>query len=217
MTHPNLPPAWQACVDLGGTKVAVTLARAGKLLLETRLSDPTAKEGERDAVARQILRLIDAAAVQAGVAPADIAEELAIVAAEDVDALNGGHSHRLISRRMRHLSNSVGLDMASIRERSPFNPAYMNPDELSALGVADGDRIIISSDTATIPAVVAADPTVRCGVVSMTHGWGSLPDETDYDRHGSNTGLLISTDRDLDPINAMPRMSAIPVNVSRAN
>ena len=93
----------------------------------------------------------------------------------------------------------------------------MNPDELSALGVADGDRIIISSDTATIPDVVAADPTVRCGVVSMTHGWGSLPDETDYDRHGSNTGLLISTDRDLDPINAMPRMSAIPVNVSRAN
>ena len=73
MTNPNLPPAWQACVDLGGTKVAVTLARAGKLLLETRLSDSTAKEGERDAVARQILRLIDAAAVQSGVAPADIA------------------------------------------------------------------------------------------------------------------------------------------------
>jgi hypothetical protein len=60
--------------------------------------------------------------------------------------------------------------------------------------------------------VVASDPTVRAGVVSMTHGWGGLPDETVYERDGSNTGLLISTDRNLEPINAMPRMSAIPVN-----
>ena len=47
----------------------------------------------------------------------------------------------------------------------------------------------------------------------MTHGWGGLPDETDYSRDGSNTGLLISTDRNLETINAMPRMSAVPVNI----
>ena len=47
----------------------------------------------------------------------------------------------------------------------------------------------------------------------MSHGWGTLPGETVYEQDGSNTGLLISTDRDLDPINAMPRMSAIPVRL----
>ena len=57
------------------------------------------------------------------------------------------------------------------------------------------------------------DPDLKPGVVSITHGWGRLPEETDYDRDGSNTGLLISTDRDRETINAMPRMSAVPVNI----
>ncbi|MFX8339374.1 hypothetical protein ABTL37_19375, partial [Acinetobacter baumannii] len=60
----------------------------------------------------------------------------------------------------------------------------------------------------------AAEPDLRRGVVSMSHGWGSLPDETVYERDGANTGLLISTDRELDPINAMPRMTAIPVRLA---
>ena len=60
---------------------------------------------------------------------------------------------------------------------------------------------------------IRADDAVRTGVVSMAHGWGSLPGETVYERDGANTGLLISTSRNLDPINAMPRMSAVPVNL----
>ncbi len=72
---------------------------------------------------------------------------------------------------------------------------------------------MITSDAGSIPAVVAAEPDLRRGVVSMSHGWGTLPQDTVYERDGANTGLLISTDRDLDPINAMPRMTAIPVRL----
>lgn len=97
----------------------------------------------------------------------------------------------------------------------PFNYAYLNPADLSALDIVEGDKITISSDLASIEGVVKSDPTIRTGVVSMTHGFGSLPDDTVYERDGSSTGMLISTDRDLDPINAMPRMSAIPVNIAR--
>ena len=60
--------------------------------------------------------------------------------------------------------------------------------------------------------------TIRRGVVSMPHGFGDLPtQENDLKIRelGSNTGRLSSVDRDFDPYTGIPRMSAIPVQVSR--
>jgi glucokinase len=64
--------AMKACVDIGGTKVAVSLAEPGSRVLQARQSEPTAKTGNNDAVALQVLRLIDAACAQAGVPPAQV-------------------------------------------------------------------------------------------------------------------------------------------------
>lgn len=155
------------------------------------------------------------------IAPDDIVEELGQVlrerAAHGAYSSNGAtFTHRLTSRRIRDVQNSSHRNIPAIRKRMPYNFAYLHPDDLAALGLADGDRADISSDVGAIPAVVQADPSVKPGVIQMTHGWGGLPDETDYDRDGANTGLLISTDRDLETINAMPRMSAVPVNIRPA-
>ena len=60
---------------------------------------------------------------------------------------------------------------------------------------------------------MAADSGVRAGVVSMSHCFGYLPGNEDYDTHGASTNHLISTERDLQTINAMPRMSGIPVSI----
>ena len=57
---------------------------------------------------------------------------------------------------------------------------------------------------------------MRPGVVSMTHGFGLLPHETDHKRDGACVNLLISTDCERQTINAMPRMTAIPVHIERA-
>ena len=59
----------------------------------------------------------------------------------------------------------------------------------------------------------------RCGRASSPSpmGFGDLPDSSDYLTDGVSTNLLISTDRDLQTINAMPRMSGIPVNIRRAS
>ena len=61
----------KACVDLGGTKVAVSLASDGGAAqpapLRARRSEPTAKTGAPDAVALQILRMLAAACEEAGV------------------------------------------------------------------------------------------------------------------------------------------------------
>lgn len=57
----------KACVDIGGTKVAVSLAKAGSTDLIARQNAPTAKTGDNDAVARQVMQLIEAACAEAGV------------------------------------------------------------------------------------------------------------------------------------------------------
>ena len=90
---------------------------------------------------------------------------------------------------------------------------------LRSLGasVSDNSALVnIISAHGQIPAVVRSDPSMRAGVISMTHGWGGLPGEaTDYRQVGSNPNLLIDA-RQRDPINAMPVMSAIPVRIERA-
>lgn len=58
----------KACVDIGGTKVAVSLSAGESMDLQARLSEPTAKTGANDAVAQQILRMIGQSCALAGVA-----------------------------------------------------------------------------------------------------------------------------------------------------
>ncbi|MBT0570934.1 ROK family protein [Curvibacter sp. CHRR-16] len=54
-----------ACVDIGGTKVAVSVADEHGV--RGKVSEPTAKEGGRDALAAQIIRLVGQSAAAAGV------------------------------------------------------------------------------------------------------------------------------------------------------
>ena len=52
--------------------------------------------------------------------------------------------------------------------------------------------------------------------VSMIHNWGDLENNAgDFRRHGASTNFLTQADVGCESINAMPRMSAIPVNVRR--
>lgn len=60
----------RVCVDIGGTKVAVSLSPPGSRELLFRQRQPTAKEGDSGAVARQILGMIDTACAEAGIDPA---------------------------------------------------------------------------------------------------------------------------------------------------
>jgi glucokinase len=60
-----------ACVDIGGTKVAVSIADAHGV--RGKVAEPTAKEGDRGALAAQIIRMVGQSCVAAGVSVADIA------------------------------------------------------------------------------------------------------------------------------------------------
>jgi glucokinase len=67
----------KACVDIGGTKVAVSLTSPQSSVpsadaLRHRRAEPTAKTGAPDALARQILRLLGEACEEAGASVQDI-------------------------------------------------------------------------------------------------------------------------------------------------
>jgi anaerobic selenocysteine-containing dehydrogenase len=150
------------------------------------------------------------------VMPVDVAEELrqyASSAAMKVENPAFAHSHVMISRRMNRTMNSIGTQLSGTLKLDPYNPAYMHPSELAALGLAPGDRVEIASEHDRIETFAAADATVRPGVISIAHCWGGLPDEEDAP--GANTNLLVACDKHVEPINAMPRMSAIPVNIRK--
>jgi anaerobic selenocysteine-containing dehydrogenase len=151
--------------------------------------------------------------------PDDVAAELAEVegqlewpTSEDTE-----FRYRLAVRRMRDVNNSAGLALPSIKVRVPFNPVFMNPDDMLLEGLREGDPVEVASRHGAIGARVAADPTLRGGVVSITHAFGDLPRKNaKYDDVGVNTNWLLSLDDDArETINAMPHMSGIPVAVRR--
>lgn len=125
-------------------------------------------------------------------------------------------SHRLVSRRMIHAYNSSGRDLPGLNRHYHTNPAWMNPLDMRALGLSDGDVVEIRSARAAILGVAEAAEDVRSGVISMAHSWGDAPEEDHRVRTiGGNTGRLTDNTRDFDPITGLPVMSAIPVNVRR--
>ncbi len=157
--------------------------------------------------------------------PAMLAELAAIHAegrsSRALDCVDDGYPFRLISRRLPNVYNSSGRDIARLNGRRPYNPAFLNPDDLAALGLVKGDVVRITSYRASILGVAEPAPELRAGVVSMAHCYGEAPAEEDrladaLHLLGSNTSRLVDNERDFDPHTGIPRMSAIPVAIERA-
>ncbi len=148
---------------------------------------------------------------------AQMLAELAALRAEPPPELApGAHPFRLISRRLPNVYNSSGRELPAHTRKRRHNPAFLNPDDLAALGVREGDVIEIRSARAAIFGIAEGAPELRRGVVSMAHAFGDAPERDGLLRRiGSSTGRLVANDRDWDPLTGIPRMSAIPVAVSR--
>ncbi len=120
---------------------------------------------------------------------------------------------RLVCRRRAGALNSSGLDLPLAR-RQPHNPAFAHPHDLASAGLADGDLAEVTSPFGKVVAVVESDPSMRPGVVSMTHAFGDLFRKDAAVREaGTNTSRLTVVDRDYDRLTGMPRMSNIPISL----
>ena len=140
--------------------------------------------------------------------------QLSEVGGELLPATDEKYPYLLTPRRMREMKNSYGMDLQSLANRHRINPAFMHPEDLAQLDLASGDAVEIRSNKSTIMGIVESDETMLRGCVSMTHGWGDLPErDAEFGSIGSNTSRLIDNASDFDEITGMPRMSAIPVAI----
>lgn len=147
--------------------------------------------------------------------PADLAGELReFLAAEMTPGQYESHgrrfSHLLTSRRSHFIFNSTLTQAPAVLRRYPDNPVFLHPDDMEELGVVGGELIEVESDHGRIEALAQPDDTMRRGVISIVHGWGSVADTL---AGRANVNELIDARRDYEAITAMPRMSAIPVNL----
>ncbi|MBI3224415.1 MAG: molybdopterin-dependent oxidoreductase [Mycolicibacterium cosmeticum] len=141
---------------------------------------------------------------------------LAVVLAEDFRGTQDDPEFpmRLIPRRHPNFMNSSGITLSALNRGKPYNPAYVHPDTLAALGLESGAAATVASRHADIACVVEADDTMRRDVISMHHAFGGFPtQDRAYSDHGSNVGRLVPTDAEYDPITGMPRQANIPVRI----
>jgi len=138
------------------------------------------------------------------VAPADVVAEIAEVRAEKT--LDSSF-FRFAVRRVRDTQNSMYHALPEIAARMSENPLWVHPDDMAAHNLSEGERIRLVSAHGAVEATVAADATIRSGVVAMNHGWGH--------GRGVNVNRLTSLRHGRDPINAMPTLTGFAVWIER--
>jgi anaerobic selenocysteine-containing dehydrogenase len=142
--------------------------------------------------------------------PDDIRDELGAVRAQNS---SGEYPFRLTVRRLLETMNSAYRDAERTRRKYPTNRAYLNPQDMHSIGAINGDIVEIRSAHGAILGVAHTDPGVGAGTISMSHMWGSPQTAQKDSALGAHTGRLVSLEQDCDPINHMPVMTAIPVQL----
>jgi anaerobic selenocysteine-containing dehydrogenase len=92
----------------------------------------------------------------------------------------------------------------------------MNPEDMQAISVNDGDLVRITSPSGEVVGVAEGSDTIKRGVISMSHSWGGSITDEDVRNQGTPTNRLCTIDSGYDPINGMAIQSAIPVAVVKA-
>ena len=161
------------------------------------------------------------ASARFAVAPPDVVKEISVVLSEKTGAevINGFDAtkfpFRLISRRLKHVLNSLGREIPGLARVGTTNAAYMNPLDMRDLSLSDGELVRITSPSGEVVGVAEGSDTIKRGVISMSHSWGGSITDEDVRLHGTPTNRLCTVDSGRDPINGMAIQSAIPIAVTK--
>jgi len=175
--------------------------------------------GEKEAIAGGVVpNMIGHEDRRMAVGHPEVVAELREVRAEPVIE-GGGYeagencAFRLITYRMREVYCSQGQNLPALRAKRPFNPVLMNPEAMQALGVKDGDVVVVESGYGSVEAIVEGTEDLATDVIALAFGWGDPSDNRDVREKGSNVQRLIPDDYRYDPVTGLALQTAVPVNV----
>lgn len=151
----------------------------------------------------------------------EVVAELREVRAEPIIAAGGyesgeDYAFRMITYREDDVYCTQGQNLPTLRDRIPYNPVLMNPEDMASLGLTDGAAVVVESGFGQVEGLAAGSPTLQPGVIGIAHGWGDPGEPGGAKEKGTNVQRLIADDYRFDPITGLAQMSAIPVNVRAA-
>ena len=122
----------------------------------------------------------------------------------------------LIGRRHKQDCNSWLHNTERLTRGRPRHHLLMHPDDLSSRGIADGQRVTVTSRVGTVEVEASGVDDMMPGVVSLPHGYGHQVPGTRLGHASTVAGVSINdlTDPELLDVSGNAALSGVPVRVS---
>ena len=125
----------------------------------------------------------------------------------------------LVGRRSLRSNNSWMHNIPLLSKGANHCSLWLNPEDAANLGLDDGGAATVTSEVASVVAIVEITDVVPPGVVSLPHGWGHLVPgtwgPTALEQPGVNANLLTPAGG-LDELSGTAVLNGIPVTVEAA-
>ena len=134
--------------------------------------------------------------------------------AQDVQ-ISEGYPLILTSAKDPHYFHSAYRNLPSLRRLSPEPMVFIHPERAQALGIQEGDWVVIQTPRGSIRQRASLDPDLDPRVVIGAYGWW-FPERKDLELSGwkeSNINVLTDHQPPFDPAIGTTRLRAIPCRV----
>jgi anaerobic selenocysteine-containing dehydrogenase len=131
------------------------------------------------------------------------------------DGVDPAHPYVLVGGQRRSFNANQIMRDPRWRKGDQEGTLAVHPADLASLGVEAGGFVAIETKTGRLVARIAADDSLRPGVVALAHGFGQAYPDENGERVviGPRTNLITSSE-DCDPIAATPYHKNVAVRLS---
>ncbi|SFN63839.1 Anaerobic selenocysteine-containing dehydrogenase [Pseudomonas sp. NFACC24-1] len=209
---PTMPPAQM--IDLGLRSGAYGDASPHKLSLATLFDHPHGIDlgALKPNLAPRLKTENQRVQAAPAVILADLARFAALQAPEPDELL-------MIGRRHVRSNNSWMHNFHRLVKGKPRHQLLMHPDDLASRGLADGQRVTVSSRVGAIEVEVLGSLDMMKGVVSLPHGWGHARPGVQMTIASGQPGSSandLTDDCQLDELSGNAALNGVPVKVAAA-
>ena len=131
-------------------------------------------------------------------------------------SVNGKYDLSLIGRRHLRSNNSWMHNSLSLVKGKERCTLLMHPDDASARGVVNHQKVRVDSRVGSLEIVVEITDNIMSGVVSIPHGWGHHRPNIQLQTARKVAGVSINDltdDRSVDVLSGNAAFSGVPVKV----